>query len=614
MSKPIIYQVLPRLWGNQNRNVIKGGSLAANSTGKFSNFDKASLDYLKWLGVSHIWYTGIIKHSTKSNEDGAIPSHPQFVKGEAGSPYSISNYFEVNPYLADKPDLAMAEFEALVQRTHNEGLKVLIDFVPNHVSRDYYDEHDGCRLGADDDKTQHWHPNNDFFYYPEEAFFLPNQEAFLEEVSNFKDGNLSRDYEILPSWLIEKARNTEKKDYIQFLAKYEDYLHPYEEFPARATGNNCYRSRPSVNDWYETIKLNYGEEHSPTWDKMYEILRFWAEKGVDGFRCDMVELVPYQFFTWAIKKLKSEYPSVIFIAEVYNKELYRKYIKEVGFDYLYDKSGLYDTLRNIVRNNVQDVDYDTSVELWLSATGITRNWQFLGDMQPYMLNFLENHDEQRFCSEYFGRSSHNKYPPLAISLLLNTAPFMIYAGEEAGEVALEAEGFSGADGRTTIFDWWSSASLRKIYRLIHIEEYKKYFSESQKCGAMSEALNNLFYICGFTKEEAELFYRFTNLIRFASNSNPITKGTIYDLCYSNTKSEGFDKDKHFAFLRDFEEETLLIAVNFSAKEANMKLTIPEHAFEWMDLKITDNLYINQNIEFQIPPKSYKIIELSKGEF
>ena len=608
MSKPIIYQMLPRLWGNLNRNIVKGGALDENSTGKFSNIDSSSLDYLKWLGVDYVWYTGIIRHSTKSNDTGVTPSHPQFVKGEAGSPYAISNYFEVNSYLADDPNSAMKEFEDLIKRTHDKGLKLIIDFVPNHVARDYSDAHGGCKLGEADDKTLHWSKDNDFFYFPGEELVLPNNETFLEEVASLKARDFQREYKILPAWLVKKAKSFDVENYIELLAQYNNYLQLYSENPAKATGNNCFRTSPTTNDWYETIKLNYGEEHSPTWDKMYEILRFWAAKGVDGFRCDMVELVPYQFFQWAIKKLNSEYPNVIFIAEVYKKELYRKYVKEVGFDYLYDKSGLYDCLRAIVRKNLEEGN--SNVELWQSTTGITRNWQFLGDMQPYMLNFLENHDEQRFCSEYFGQSSLNKYPALAISLLFNTSAFMIYAGEEAGEVALEAEGFSGADGRTTIFDWWSSSSLRKIYRLIHSEDYMRHFADSQVNGSISEDLSNLFLISGFTKEEANLFYNFVNLIRFSASSNPITKGTIYDLCYSNVNSFGFNKDRHFAFLRDYEDETLLIVANFSNEQADTKLFIPEHAFEWMELKITDNLAPSIGIDVNLAPKSYKIIKLS----
>ena len=153
-----------------------------------------------------------------------------------------------------------------------------------------------------------------------------------------------------------------------------------------------------------------------------DIIDFWAGKGVDGFRCDMVELVPPQFFRWLISKVKEKYPELIFIAEVYKKDLYWEYIRKVGFDFLYDKSGLYDTLRAVVDKNVND--NGMPVELWQSAVGITGNWQYLDDLQPHMLNFLENHDEQRFGSDFFGKDAKNTFAALAVSLYMNTAPFI----------------------------------------------------------------------------------------------------------------------------------------------------------------------------------------------
>ena len=243
MNKPIIYQMLPRLWGNDKVRPKKNGSLEDNGTGKFSDIDKATLEYLKWLGCSHVWYTGIVRHSTQASEEGCVPSHPQFVKGKAGSPYAICDYYDVNPYLADDPAKRMEEFEALIERSHSAGLKVILDFVPNHVSRDYgkvtFTEGHPV-LGSDDDKTVHWKSENDFFYYPGQALTLPTP---------------------VPRGM--KA---------------------YQEMPAMATGNNCYTPNPGVNDWYETVKINYGDTHTGTWDKMLDILLYWAAKGVDGFR------------------------------------------------------------------------------------------------------------------------------------------------------------------------------------------------------------------------------------------------------------------------------------------------------------------------------------------
>lgn len=553
MQKPIIYQVLPRLWGNDNESPVKGGNLSENGTGKLSDIDKNTLEYLKWLGCSHVWLTGIIRHSTQTSEAGCTPSHPQFVKGKAGSPYAICDYFDVNPYLADDPENRIAEFEALIGRTHEAGLKVIVDFVPNHVSRDYgkVSPTEGHPvLGAEDDKSVHWKSENDFFYYPGQHLTLPSPvpEGFT----------------------------------------------PYEEFPAMATGNNCYSANPGVNDWYETVKINYGDEHTPTWDKMYDIIDFWAGKGVDGFRCDMVELVPKSFMKWLISKAKAKYPSLIFIAEVYKKEEYNEYIRSVGFDFLYDKSGLYDTLKTIVDKSVND--NGMPVELWQAASGITRNWQFLGDIQPYMLNFLENHDEQRFASDFFGRDAMKTFAPLYVSLFLNTAPFMIYFGEEVGERGMDHEGFSGQDGRTTIFDWWSVASVRRLRKLIASGAYTSLDPEK-----IAQA--------GLERGEAEVFCRFAKAIRTAAEDEAIRKGSTYDLCYCNMSSDGFDKNRHYAFLRDHNEHTLLIAVNFSCNEARMKLVIPEHAFEWMGIPSTDDLHPGKIIEVTVPPMDGVIITL-----
>ena len=551
MNKPIIYQMLPRLWGNDKVRPKKNGGLLENGTGKFSDIDTASLEYFKWLGCSHIWYTGIIRHSTQESV-GCIASHPQFVKGKAGSPYAICDYYDVNAYLADNPDERMLEFENLIKRTHEAGLKVIVDFVPNHVSRDYgkvgFSSKHPC-LGADDDKNVHWAAENDFFYYPGQALVLPSESP--------------------------------------------KGIEPYKEVPAMATGNNCYTPTPGVNDWYETIKINYCDFHTGTWDKMLDIVLFWAAKGVDGFRCDMVELVPTQFFQWLIKQVKEKYPEVIFIAEVYKKDLYTQYIREVGFDYLYDKSGLYDCLRAVVEKAVND--NGMPVELWQSTIGITRSWQFLNDLQPYMLNFLENHDEQRYASEYFGKDS-NTFAALYTSLYLNTAPFMIYFGEEVGEKGMEEEGFSGVNGRTTIFDWWSVGSIRRLRKLIAGGEYK-----NLSVSALTKS--------GLKPEEARVFARFAQATRFAANDLAITRGTTYDLCYCNYASDGFNKDRHFAFLRDFEEHTLLVAVNFSMVPATMKLRIPQHAFEWMEITQTESLNTSTVLEITIPPMDGTILQL-----
>lgn len=512
--------MLPRLWGNMTANPVADGTLAQNGTGKFSGIDSQSLSYLKGLGISHVWYTGILRHATSESTEGCSSSCTDWVKGKAGSPYSINDYYDVNPYLADDPDRRMQEFEALVERTHKAGLKVIIDFVPNHVARDYGTI---CQrsvdLGSEDDNTVQWKPGNDFFYYPGQSLVLPKEGL-------------------------------------------NGHGQTYVEMPAKASGN-CYTPSPSINDWYDTIKINYCDTYTSTWEKMYSIVRFWAQKGVDGFRCDMAELVPDNFFSWMIAKIKQEFPEVIFIGEVYQKEYYRKYINDLGFDYLYDKSGLYDSLREIVMKNV--MDSGVPVEQWQSTRRITWNWQGLGDLQSHMLNFLENHDEQRFASDFFASSADRSYAALYVSLLFNTCPFMLYFGEEVGERGMDSEGKSGRDGRTTIFDWWSVTSLRHLYSYIHgddkaLDDYEKHTLE-----------------------------RYSEIMRFASSDKAILNGTTYDLCYCNLSSDGFNQDKHFAFLRHYEDETLLIVCNFSSGDAKISITIPEHAFQWMNIPKTDKL-------------------------
>ena len=647
MEKMIIYQILPRLWGKghkaglaedssgQGRELpVKRGSLEENGTGKFSDIDSPTLEYIRWLGCSHVWYTGILRHSTKSASEGCTPSHPQFVKGEAGSPYAIEDYYDVNPYLASCPENRMQEFEALIRRTHEAGLKVIMDFVPNHVSRDYGKLSRQSRvlagepvLGENDDRGVHWSRENDFFYYPGETLSLPDDEEFRQECNALAGMDFTREYRIVPRWIVKKAEEkcselsgcpagvadekTKRKitdEYRAFIHQYEDLLCPYRETPARATGNNCYSATPDWNDWYETVKINYCDSHSPTWDRMLNIIRFWAGKGVDGFRCDMVELVPPEFFRWLIEKVKEEFPSVIFIAEVYKKDLYRKYVRDVGFDFLYDKSGLYDTLRTIVEKNVND--NGMPVELWQSATGITRNWQFLGDMQPYMLNFLENHDEQRFASDFFGKDARNSFAALYVALYFNRAPFMLYFGEETGERGMDEEGFSGRDGRTSIFDWWTPESAIRLRAMIESGEYRRYADMSGET-VLNRNTGTEGHGNGAAQDEIseEVFRRYNNALRFAATDPAVVSGSTYDLCYCNYGADGFDKDRHFVWLRDHEEETLLIAANFSGKDACMKIKIPEHAFEWLGMPVSDSLNPDMTLEVHVPAMDGVIMRL-----
>ena len=542
MEKSIIYQIFPRYWGDRAGKQKKGGTLDENGCGKFSNIDRESLDYFKSLGITHLWLTGIVRHATGESTGGCTASSPDWVKGRAGSPYAITDYYDVNPYLADKPERRMEEFKELLKRVHNAGLKVIIDFVPNHVARDYtsftalHPAPTGMpSLGSDDDKSVHWREENDFFYYPGTELKLPVKSQ------------------------------------------------TYKELPALASGN-AYTAEPAVNDWYDTVKINYCDTHTGTWDKMLDIVRFWAGMGVDGFRCDMVELVPADFFTWLIREIHKQYPEIVFIAEVYQKELYSKYIREVGFDLLYDKSGMYDTIRAIVQKNTDDSG--VPVEAWQSTRKITWNWQSLGDLQPYMLNFLENHDEQRFASDFFGKDAGNVFAALYASLYFNRASFMIYSGQEVGERGMYQEGFSGKDGRSTIFDWYTSDKVRKLWRYIH--------------GDM-KALD---------RKDVALLERYRSALTQATGNRAVISGSTYDLCYCNLSSDGFCVDRHFAFLRDCGDDTVLVACNFSNVDAEMELSIPEHAFQWLELNETETLNHNNPIHLKVPAMDATVVKLS----
>ncbi|MFW5546621.1 MAG: alpha-amylase family glycosyl hydrolase [Bacteroidales bacterium] len=517
-EKITIYQVLPRLYGNTTANNIPGGDIHENGCGKLGDFTPEALKRIKDFGFTHIWYTGVLEHATQTDYTtyGIAKDHPAVVKGKAGSPYAIKDYYDICPDLASAPEKRMKEFEALVRRTHKAGLKMLIDFVPNHVARSYHSDAKPARvkdLGEGDDMAKGFSPQNNFYYLPGQMFSTENFEE-------------------------DRAANV-----------------PYREYPAKVTGNNCFSPRPGRNDWYETVKLNYGVDFyaggtanfdpvPDTWDKMTAILLFWAKKGVDGFRCDMAEMVPAEFWAYAIAKVKEKYPKLIFVAEVYNPAEYRRYLQS-GFDYLYDKVGLYDTLRAVVRGEA-------------SASCITGQWQCVDDIRTHMLYFLENHDEQRIASDFFAGSGEKARPALAVSAFMGTNPLMIYAGQELGERGMDAEGFSGRDGRTTIFDYWHVDTLD---RLCH--------GDLLTC----------------TPEQQALYAYYNNIVKLCNSEAALREGTFYDLQYANYVADnGYNADRQYAFLRAAGKEKMLIVANFADQDVHVGVRIPENAFAFMGLR------------------------------
>lgn len=511
-EKLIIYQVFPRILTNSTTDCEPSGTYERNGCGKFNDFTPRLIESIKQLGINTIWLTGVIEHATKTAfPECDIPAdNPYIVKGEAGSPYAIKDYYDVAPSLACDPAQRMEEFEALIDRIHSQGLKLILDFVPNHTARAY---HSDCApantpdFGENDNRDEAFSPLNNYYYFPGQHF---EPDIYIGEGT---------------------AR--------------------YNEFPAKATGNDCFSPRCGEYDWYETVKLNYGINYlsgenyfnpiPDTWLKMRDILLFWLSKGVDGFRCDMVFMVPLEFWHWALHDIKKEYPKAFFIGEIYDISLYRPFLDYGGFDYLYDKVGLYDTLVGIDKLNY-------------SAARLTGCWQAVDGIGSRMLNFLENHDEVRYASEAYSGTGMDVEPALVVSAMISTGPFMIYYGQELGESGEENEGFAGRNHRSTIFDYWSYDKLRRW----------------NNSGLWNRSL--------LSEDENNLRELYSKVLHLCNESSAIREGGFFDLMYANYHHGGLDTHSIFAFLRHSAEEALLIIANFSRENRYIRLCIPEAAF------------------------------------
>ena len=514
-QKIIIYQIFTRLFGNRSNGCKPGGTIAENGSGKMNFFTDDLLHGLRAKGYSHVWYTGLIRHATTTDYTryGIPRQHPAVVKGKAGSPYAIVDYYDIDPDLADDVNNRMQEFEQLLDRSHRAGLKVIIDFVPNHVARQYHstEKPEGVRdLGEDDNTSMGFSAANNFYYCPGTSF-QPHIDTYAGETE------------------------------------------PYTEFPAKATGNDHFDASPCVNDWYETVKLNYGvdyldaggcsEHFSPmpdTWDKMTDILMYWASKGVDGFRCDMAEMVPPAFWHWAIAKVKEAYPDIIFVAEVYNPLEYNHYV-DAGMDYLYDKVGMYDTMRSVVCGNCP-------------TSKITTAWQWVDGISSHMLYFLENHDEQRIASDFFAGDPFRAYPALVVNALMRSNPFMVYAGQEYGERGMDQEGFSGCDGRTTIFDYWTVPSLHRAH--------------------VTHSLRD---------DEKALASLYDKVLNIAATEKAVGEGDFFDLMYVNEHLA----QRQYAFMRKAADEMLFVVANFGDERMECRVNIPAHAFDFLNIPHAD---------------------------
>lgn len=566
-GKPVVYQVFTRLFGNTNSNNKPWGTIEENGVGKFNDFTDRALDEIKSMGVTHIWYTGVPHHDVIRDytQYGISNDDPDVVKGRAGSPYAVKDYYNVNPDLAVDPAKRMEEFDALIERTHKHGMKVIIDIVPNHVARNYQSisRPEGVSdFGENDDTSVEYKRNNNFYYIPGKAFQVPvSENGYMP---------LGGEYNLLSDG-------------------------KFDENPAKWTGNGARLAQPGFYDWYETVKVNYGVKPDGTYDfdllpedfgmkdiqahvefwkdknvpdswmKFRDIALFWLDKGVDGFRYDMAEMVPVEFWSYMNSALKTKRPDAFLLAEVYNPSLYRDYIFKGKMDYLYDKVQLYDTLKHIMQGHG-------------STDKLPAIYDDLADIEHHMLHFLENHDEQRIASAGFAGKAEKGKPAMVVSTCLSTSPTMIYFGQNVGEPGDGNPGF-GSETRTTIFDYWG------------VPAHQRWMNNGKFDGGQLSP----------GEKDLNEFYR--TLLSFSASSKALT-GNYHQIHSFNRENTENYTNKIFSFVRWKDNERLIIVSNFSETEHafDLKLdaeTVNAWNLEDGTIKLTDQLGGDHNFELKI---------------
>lgn len=564
MSEPhkmVVYQVFTRLFGNTKTIQKPWGTLEENGVGKFSDFTDNALKEIRDLGVTHIWYTGVPHHAVIRDytQYGISNDDPDVVKGRAGSPYAIKDYYQVNPDLAEDPGRRMEEFEALIERTHQHGMKVIIDIVPNHVARRYEGRNNPAGVkdfGADDDTSVAYHRDNNFYYIPGSSFKVPapldGYRPLGGDPHPLADGK-------------------------------------FEEIPAKWTGNGSREAQPHFYDWYETVKVNYGVKPDGTkdfptlpedfaqkdfrthaefwkdkdvpdsWKKFRDIALFWISKGVDGFRYDMAEMVPVEFWSYLNSAIKMENASAFLLAEIYNPKEYRNYIHLGKMDYLYDKVELYDTLKNIMQGK-GSTDHLVPIQ------------QGLADIGKHMLHFLENHDEQRVASPDFAGKAEMAKPAAVLSATIDRGPMMIYFGQEVGEPGAEYAGF-GKPSRTSIFDY------------IGVPHHQRWMNNGKFDGGQLSAEE---------KELRDFYKRLLNLTK----GSPALGGNYLEIHRYNRQNTEWYNDRVFAYVRWSEEQKFVIITNFDSI----------HAFGF-DLELPADLVK----DWELPAGDHRMLEKLYGE-
>lgn len=564
-KKEVVYQVFTRLFGNKNTTNKPWGTLEENGVGKFNDFTPKALQEIKDLGVTYIWYTGVPHHALIQDYTaiGISNDDPEIVKGRAGSPYAVKDYYNVNPDLAINPANRLQEFEALIARTHQAGLKVIIDIVPNHIARKYEGKNNPVGVkdfGANDDVTVAYKRDNNFYYIPNTHFEIP------ETI---------------------KPLNGEKNPLVDG---------KFEENPAKWTGNGSRMAKPDKNDWYETVKVNYGiradgskdftelpagfetkshKEHydfwrgkevPDSWNKFRDIALYWTAKGVDGFRYDMAEMVPYEFWSYMNSAIKVNNPDAFLLAEVYNPKEYRNYIRLGKMDYLYDRVETYDKLKDVIQGKS-------------SPDGLSDIQNGLADIEHHMLHFLDNHDEQRLASPEFAGTPQKGKPLMVVSTTISSSPTMVYFGQEVGEAGNENAGF-GTHSRTSIFDY------------IGVPNHQRWMNGGKFDGGK------------LTQEEKDLRDFYKRLLNFSLSSSALM-GKFQEIQKVNRQvTKGYDSGI-YAFTRWSDVQKLLVVVNFSWQTTStFELKIPSDIIQKWNLKdgnytVTDQLYHKNSIQVQV---------------
>ena len=558
MYKDVVYQVFTRLFGNVNTTNKPWGTIKENGVGKFSDFTPKALKEIKNLGVTYIWYTGVPHHALINDYtyNGISNDFPEVVKGRAGSPYAVKDYYNVNPDLADNPDKRLNEFKALIKRTHKAGLKLIIDIVPNHVARNYEGASTPKGLepfGAADDTSVEYARDNNFYYIPGEEFQTPE----------WRDGYLP---------LAGEKSALEGK---------------FVENPAKWTGNGSRLAKPDFNDWYETVKINYGvrpdgsydfdilpaeyenksySEHytfwvdksvPSSWVKFKDIALYWLKMGVDGFRYDMAEMVPVEFWSYMNSHIKMENADAFLMAEVYNPNEYRNFIKKGKMDYLYDKVEMYDSLKHIMQGHG-----------WTDHIPVVKKGT--EDIEHHLLHFLENHDEQRIASPDFAGDAERGKPAMVVSATMTTAPLMVYFGQEVGEPAAEHAGF-GSPTRTSIFDY------------IGVPHFQRWVNNKKFDGGQ------------LSEEEAALRDFYKRLLSFTISSKALM-GEYQDIHFYNREHTEFYNHHVLSYVRWKDDEKLIVISNFNAYDwFGFDLALPEEVIKKWGLRdgkhtIEDRLY------------------------